>query len=249
MIFPHSAPVGGDGDLSSSGRRGDVAGTEGETEGERGGSSHGLRLGAGGNVDSGAGSVEGVGGIEGVGRAEREQRTNLFLAARLALFGEPPRDVKVRNLSPSGARIDTPDPPRLGTTLLLCRGTAQVAAEVIWVAAGSCGLRFSEVIDVARWISDRPGALPAALSREPSLADNLGLARQLVDRLEDALASRPDVVASLGTELLGLDLLAQLLKASEKRAAYSTAPSIRSLSQAIGTFLRDTPGGSGTKGD
>lgn len=174
-------------------------------------------------------------------RVERLPRTNLFLTAQLTLPGEPPRAVRVRKLSASGARVETADPPQSGTTLLLRRGAAQVAAEVMWRAQGRCGLRFSQPIDVARWMSDRPGTVAAAVSHEPSLADDLALARQLVDRLEDALATEPAIVALLGTELQAIDLLGQLLRTSEKRAAGSTAPAIRSLWQAAATFLRQPP--------
>jgi hypothetical protein len=167
------------------------------------------------------------------------------LGAQLALAGEAPRNVRVRNLSASGAKIDTADPPPSGTTLLLCRGAAQVPAQVMWSASGSCGLRFTETIDVARWMSDRPGTVAAAVSNEPSLAEDLVLARHLVERLEDALASEPGVVAALGTELQAIDLLLQLLKTAERRAAGSAPLAIRSLWQSAMTFLRQPPPGGG----
>jgi hypothetical protein len=175
-------------------------------------------------------------------QVERRPRTNLFLTAQLILPGQRPLDVRVRNLSATGAKIDMADPPASGTTLLLCRGAAQMAAEVMWSGRNSCGLRFTQFIDVARWMLDRPGALSAGaaatFSHEPSLADDLALARQLADRLEEVLSAEPTVVAALGTELQALDLLGQLLRTSEKRAAGSTAPAIRSLWQAAATFLR-----------
>jgi hypothetical protein len=180
---------------------------------------------------------------KGADKVGRQPRTNLFLGAQLALPGHQPREVRVRNLSPSGARIDLADPPPSGTTLLLCRGAAQVAAEVMWTTPTSCGLRFTEVIDVARWMSDRPGPAIASAKREPSLADSLALACKLVERLEDSLASEPTIVAALGTELQGLDLLAQLLLAAEKRAAGSGGSALGSSCQAAMMFLRQPPGG------
>ncbi|UUR07648.1 PilZ domain-containing protein [Sphingomonas glaciei] len=184
-------------------------------------------------------------GNDGQSQPARQPRTNLFLSAQLSLPGEASRPVRVRNLSASGARIDLPQPPPRGSTLLLCRGAAEVAAEVMWSAGSSCGLRFTEIIDVARWMPDRPGAAAPAKAREPSLAEELALARRLVDRLEDALSSEPAVVAALGKELQALDLLGQLLASSEKRAAGSTVPAIRSLWQAIATFLRTPPASGG----
>lgn len=182
-------------------------------------------------------------GNNGKSALERKPRTNLFLSAQLTLPGEASQPVRVRNLSASGARIDLHHPPPRGSTLLLCRGAAEVAAEVMWSAGSSCGLRFTETIDVARWMPDRPGAAAPAKAREPTLAEDLALARRLVDRLEDAMSSEPAVVAALGTELQALDQLAQLLTSSEKRAAGSTVPTIRSLWQAIATFLRTPPAG------
>jgi hypothetical protein len=190
---------------------------------------------------SGGGNPSGQ--TKGARTVERQPRTNLFLGAQLALPGHPPRDVRVRNLSPSGARIDLADPPPSGTTLLLCRGAAQVAADIMWTTPNSCGLRFTELIDVARWMSDRPVAAIASAKREPTLVDSLALARQLVDRLEDALASEPTIVAALGTELQGLDLLAQLLLAAEKRAAGLGGSALGSPCQAAAMFLRQPGAG------
>lgn len=171
---------------------------------------------------------------------EREARTKVFLAAQLMIFGETPRDVRVRDLSATGARIDLASPPAVGVTVLLSRGGAEVAGEVIWIVKGGCGLRFSRAIDVAQWRSDRPSATAAAVAREPSLAEDIALARRLVARLENALGEEPAVVAALGTELQALDLLAQLLATSEKRAQGSTVPTIRNLLQAIAAFMRTT---------
>lgn len=169
---------------------------------------------------------------------EREARTKLFLAAQLFLAGELPRDVRIRDLSPSGARVDAPSLPLVGATVLLRRGAAEVAAEVMWVAGGSCGLRFTQIVDVASLRSDRPSAVAAQVMREPNLADDLALARRLVERLEHVLGGEPAVVAALGTELQAVDLLGQLLQTSEKRAHGSTAPAMRSLVQAVVTYLR-----------
>lgn len=190
------------------------------------------------------------------GQVERQPRTNLFLTAQLSLPTGELRTIRIRNLSTSGAKIEIADPPTTGTRVRLGRGAVQVAAVVVWDKPGCCGLRFDQMIEVARWMSDRPVAAAAAavavavptvvVKHEPSLADDLALARQLLDRLEDALAADPGIVAALGTELQGIDLLGQLLRTSEKRAAGSIAPQIRSLWHAAATFLRRPPYGSGS---
>jgi hypothetical protein len=169
------------------------------------------------------------------GRGTRPPRTNLFLGALMEVPNKPAREVRVRNLSTSGARINCSDPPGRGTTLLLYRGSAVAAAEVVWADEGSCGLLFAEPIDVERWISDRARAAP--VRAEPSLADDLALARRLLERLEDELAAEPIVVAAMGDELQALDIWAQLLRTAETRAGGSSPPASRGVRQAAATFL------------
>lgn len=180
------------------------------------------------------------GGPADGGVAERAPRTNLFLGALLLLPGTSPREVRVRNLSASGARLDLADPPARGSTALLCRGSVEVAAEVIWTEKASCGLRFSEPIEVARWMSDRPVAA-AGTAIAPALAADLALARQLVARLEERLADHPQVIAALGAELQALDLITQLLKVAEQTASGAAAPEMRGIRQAALTLLRRPP--------
>lgn len=171
------------------------------------------------------------------GTTERLPRTNLFLAASIAAPGLPPRDARIRNLSASGAKIDVANPPARGTTLLLRRSSVKAAAEVVWTAEGSCGLRFTELVDVGSWVSDRPAATPPVVTAEPTLADDLVLVRQLVERLEDELACQPLVVEAMGEELQSLDLAAHLLRLAERRACGSTAPGHRGVRQAAKIFL------------
>ena len=175
-------------------------------------------------------------------RTDRSPRTNLFLSALLAVPGKRAREVRVRNLSASGARIDCADPPPRTTLVSLCRGSAKAAAEVVWADRTSCGLRFVEPIEVARWMPDRPGAALATRAEEPSLAEDLVLARQLVERLEGVLTDQELVVGMMGTELQALDLLVQLLRTSERRAGGSPAPTARSVRKAAATFLQQPPG-------
>jgi hypothetical protein len=176
------------------------------------------------------------------GLPERASRTNLYLGALLSAPGTLPREVRVRNLSAAGARIDMADPPGRGTIVLLSRGSAEVVAEVAWVTEASCGLRFSGTIDVVRWMSDRPGAATPGVVVEPTLSEDLALVRKLVGRLEEQLAERPEVIAALGAELQSLDLVAQLLRLAERRAGGSSTPELRGLRQAAATQLRRMAG-------
>lgn len=172
----------------------------------------------------------------------RAARTNLFLAASLVLPGQPGREVRVRNLSASGARVDLADPPPAGTTAILRRNSAKVAATIVWASPASCGLRFSEAIDTDAWISDRAIAAPARAAGEPTLADDLGLIRMLLERLEDGLAGQPAVIGAVGAELQALDLAAQLIRLAEQHASGAPAPGRRSVRQAAEILLQRASG-------
>ena len=174
------------------------------------------------------------------GASPREPRKNLFLGATLQVPGAGQRAVRVRNLSASGARVECADPPSRGTTLFLCRGSVMVAAEVAWVAAASCGLRFAEPVEVGQWTSDRPQVVASIV--EPTLAADLALAHQLLDQFADTLASRSELTALAGAELQLLDVLSQMLQSAARRADGAAAPEMKRLRQLAASFAKELIG-------
>lgn len=89
-------------------------------------------------------------------------RTQVSCAARLRTsFGD--REGTLSDLSISGARFHTPDPPKEGSTALLEWESYDAMCRVVWVRNGVCGLLFDRPIP--RHVVDK--SAPAATSTEP----------------------------------------------------------------------------------
>ncbi len=76
----------------------------------------------------------------------------MFLAAALRAGGEQ-SPVKVRNMSPHGAMIDTALGPPPGTEVMLIRGSLMAQGTVVWSSEKRCGLHFSSALVVAEWLA------------------------------------------------------------------------------------------------
>lgn len=76
-------------------------------------------------------------------------RQQVLLGAEITGFGGgTPSKHRVRDLSPSGARIDRAGGLRVGSTVLVTVGILQaVGATVVWVKDDLAGLKFAEPID------------------------------------------------------------------------------------------------------
>lgn len=90
-------------------------------------------------------------------------RTNLFLMATLAVDGAASA-VRVRNLSASGALIESEQLPPGGTIIVLRRGTLAAEGEVMWRADRRAGLRFARPVDLSKWMP-HGGQGPARVDR------------------------------------------------------------------------------------
>ncbi|GMM93211.1 PilZ domain-containing protein [Qipengyuania sp. MTN3-11] len=164
----------------------------------------------------------------------QESRTNLFVAATIAT----PRlqaNVRLRNISPSGALIEGSELPEVGEDLCLRRGSLSAVGTVMRRDEKYAGLHFDAPIDPAEWLPsnhhgqqrvDRivhevrdlfPNAQPSAAflaSQQrsgPDCAELRDLA-DLLDTLADTLASDADVVARYLGKLHVLDMAAQKLR-------------------------------------
>ena len=82
----------------------------------------------------------------------RDQRSHLFVAATLySDAGSAP--VRIRNMSQSGALIETPVIPDPGTAVVLKRGGLEAAGRIAWKVEGKAGIAFSARVNVGDWLS------------------------------------------------------------------------------------------------
>lgn len=87
-------------------------------------------------------------------RAER--RTHLFVAATLCA-DERSTPVNIRNMSPTGALIESSALPAAGTVVTLKRGSLEIAGRIAWKAGRKGGIAFCSAIRVAQWMSRMSG--------------------------------------------------------------------------------------------
>jgi hypothetical protein len=168
--------------------------------------------------------------------ARAQPRSSIFLAAVIRA-GPEQAPVKVRNLSPNGAMIESPLAPSVGTTADLIRGALIARGTVIWSMANRFGLRFASEVSVKDWLAapskvqqqrvDEIVALVKAGSSDPGrndsqvdearsqsqLVDDLGAVVRLMQDLEDDLASNDETLARHAGKLQNLDIAMQMLRA------------------------------------
>lgn len=85
----------------------------------------------------------------------KQPRTHLFVAATLySEAGSVP--VRVRNMSPSGALIESAAIPEPGMKAILRRGSLHAAGRIAWKLAGKGGVAFETAIYVTDWMSRLP---------------------------------------------------------------------------------------------
>lgn len=87
----------------------------------------------------------------------KQPRTHLFVAATL-YSGERSIPVHIRNMSSSGALIESSAIAERGTKVVLKRGSLQVVGCVAWKLDRRAGLAFEATVCVADWMSRYPSA-------------------------------------------------------------------------------------------
>jgi PilZ domain len=85
----------------------------------------------------------------------RQSRTHLFVAATL-YSGVESVGVHIRNMSPSGALIESSTIPEPGAGVILKRGSLHCAGKVVWKVERKGGIAFETTARVADWISRHP---------------------------------------------------------------------------------------------
>lgn len=170
--------------------------------------------------------------------ARLEPRTNLFVMASIsATTASGP--VKIRNLSPRGALIESSGLPALGESYELKRGSLLAAGEIVWREGNKAGLRFDRSIAVADWLPSGNCAQQAvdtlvqqakavstghalaangpAAERDSVDTDQLRRLARALEGLADDLADDAAVVTRHAQKLQALDVAVQMLR---KLAAY-----------------------------
>ncbi len=165
-----------------------------------------------------------------------QPRWSLFLAAVLR-SGTEQAPVKVRNMSPNGALIETSVTPSQGAKVDLLRGALIARGTVMWALANRCGLHFSSEVSVKDWLAaptkveqQRVDGIVALVKaggadlgrevteeREPQsheqLVKDLGVVVTLMQDLEDDLAASDETLERHAMKLQNLDIAMQMLRA------------------------------------
>jgi hypothetical protein len=161
-------------------------------------------------------------------------RASLYLAATLNCDGQS-FPVKIRNISSTGALLESPTTISAGALVQLVRGSLIAHGLVTWAKSGRSGLRFERSIDVQQWratptnaeqqrIDDavrliKAGAITLPVNDPPcdrlndneSLTFDLQRASDLLAKLGDRLAKDCIVVAQYPAELQNLDIAMQVI--------------------------------------
>ena len=107
----------------------------------------------------------------------RSRRSQLLMTATLEIAGRA-LDVKLRNLSSDGARVEGDQLPIEGTDLMFRKGEIAVGGRVIWSKGRQAGIGFANKLDPIQVLNhiSTPRARVKPEYRRPGLA-----ARELTD--------------------------------------------------------------------
>jgi hypothetical protein len=172
-----------------------------------------------------------------------ESRSNIFVMATMyAGGGSTP--VRVRNMSRTGALVEAPALPAVGTSVRLSRGSLTVGGDIMWVSDGRAGLRFADSVTVTDWIplgkrgsgqqlideivhrarvSGPAQPVPATVE----IADEMVQLRQMLERVAEELAFDPAVLTQHGPALQMIEAVVQGLSKLALNAGASLPPSTR----------------------
>lgn len=178
----------------------------------------------------------------------------MFLAAALR-SGTEQAPVKVRNMSPNGAMIETPVAPHSGAAVQLMRGALIARGTVIWSDGKRCGLIFSSQVSVKDWLAApakfeqarvddivalvKSGATdfgperstPREARTHEQLVDDVLAVVMLMQDLEDDLASCDDTLARHAIKLQNLDIAMQMLRAVAGEITPGGSEGVKSLAR------------------
>ena len=161
-------------------------------------------------------------------KRDAKHRSRVMLAATLLARGLA-CNVRIRNVSETGALLEGDVLPDVGTQLILQRGEHEMNATVMWVRGGRCGVRFADLVTVSDWAGVQPAAqadaLPLPSSLLPQLAvsdpsdamlprrigEEIAYVQRLIDSIGNELVANPVFVNRYQRALQNFDLASQIL--------------------------------------
>lgn len=172
--------------------------------------------------------------------ARRQPRSSMFLAA-VMLVGRDQSPVKVRNMSPDGAMVESTLTASPGTRIKLVRGRLVAEGSIVWTSGNRHGVKFDVEVSVEEWLAGPAKAeqdrvddivsliktgrlMPQVDGAEPAIntearqsneqsATDLKAVVNLIQDLEDDLASSPETLMRHEVKLQNLDIAMQMLRA------------------------------------
>jgi hypothetical protein len=135
--------------------------------------------------------------------ARSAPRTNMFIAATL-YWDQHRNPVKVRNMSPTGALVESPVVPPMGTKVHLIRGSYSAEGRVVWADKTRCGLHMASQVNVRDWLSPPTNAEQQRVDQIVALV-KAGAVPIPAGAL-NGRSERPEVPPALTTDQLTHDL-------------------------------------------
>ena len=175
----------------------------------------------------------------------RRPRTHLYVAATLYSDGGS-TPVRIRNMSPMGALIESPAIPETNSAVVLKRGALQAAGKIVWKVDRKAGVALLAEISVPDWmarqvngqdrvdqiVSDFKSSIqiePCSLSNAGGMPASISVVAQLIAvrsdlvRLGDSLACDSALVAT-HPDIQVLDICLQRLDRLIEHIDASGAP-------------------------
>jgi hypothetical protein len=110
-------------------------------------------------------------------------RKRVMLSARLST-STAAFEIRIRDVSATGARIEGAELPAQGSAVLLKRGTFSVYGSLVWVSGAVAGIHFDEPLDADDLMESLKG-LPTPAPVAAELFRRPGLNRRSHPRLSD----------------------------------------------------------------
>lgn len=172
-----------------------------------------------------------------------ESRSNIFVMATMYAGGNS-TPVRVRNMSRTGALVEAPALPPVGTPIRLNRGSLTVSGDIMWNSDGRAGLRFADAVTVTDWIPlgkrgsgqqlideivhrARLSGKAEAASATVEIADEMVQLLRMLERVTEELAFDPAVLTQHGPALQMIDDVVQGLSRLAVNAGASLPLSTR----------------------